>query len=190
MPAMSSGPDRAPGRLEVEVVAAARAASTLPGSTTMMCSIVSDWRATSSMISTNCGCVKTTRASEFSIIGRICSTGLREVDRERRGAEVHGRGVDQVELGAAGQHQRDGVARAHAERVQAAGDPLDLFGVLAPRVLALGAERAQGGTLGMSGGGHLERGAQRVLGQRLLDRLGARRPTNLGHSTLSSVRLR
>jgi hypothetical protein len=72
---------------------------------------------------------------------------------------VHGRGVEQVELRAAGQHQRDRVAGTHAERVQAAGDPADLLGVLAPAVLALGAERAQRGPLGVRGGGHLEGGA-------------------------------
>ena len=45
------------------------------------------------------------------------------VDRERDGAEVHRGGVEQVELGPVGEHQRHRVAAAQAELVEPGGDP-------------------------------------------------------------------
>ena len=52
------------------------------------------------------------------------------VDRERRRPQVHRRGIDQVELGAIGEHEADRVAASHPERVKAAGETLHPLGVL------------------------------------------------------------
>ena len=107
------------------------------------------------------------------------------VDRERGCAEVQGGGVDQVELGAVGEHQRDGVAAPDAERGEAAGKPLDARGVLAEGDRDAVSGRPQSDLVRALGGGQLERLAQRGGTQRR--RLGRRRLA-LDHAHLGTPR--
>ena len=88
--------------------------------------------------------------------------GRRVVDRERDGAEVHGGGVEQVELGPVGEHQRHRVAAAEAELVQRAGEAAHALGVLAPGDLDLAALGAQRDRVRVGGRGRLEGGADGV----------------------------
>ncbi len=56
----------------------------------------------------------------------------RVVDRERRGAEVQGGAVNQMELGSVGHHHRDRIAAPDPERCQGTGDALDALAILPP----------------------------------------------------------
>ena len=67
-----------------------------------------------------------------------------QVDRERHRAEAHHREVGEVELGAVGEHQRDGVAALDAERGETSGERVDALAQLAPGerdLVVLGADR-------------------------------------------------
>jgi hypothetical protein len=85
---------------------------------------------------------------------------------------VHRRRVEQVELRAAAEHQADRVAGTDTERVQAGRDAAHALGVLGPRQLVVGAERAERRSPGVRRRRDLERRAQRRLLERLGDRLG------------------
>jgi hypothetical protein len=69
--------------------------------------------------------------------------GVGVVDRERRGAEVHRRGVGNVELRPVDEHHRDRVALLQAKRCQAGRGTLDALVVLAPADLDGPVERLQ-----------------------------------------------
>ncbi len=78
------------------------------------------------------------------------------VDRERRGPEMHGGGVEQVKLGPVGEHEADRVAPAHAQRVQAAGQLAHTVGVLPKGQADPVVDRAQRHLVGQRGGRELE----------------------------------
>jgi hypothetical protein len=61
--------------------------------------------------------------------------GVGVVDRERRGAEVHRRGVGNVELRPVDEHHRDRVALLQAERCEPGRRAPDAVVVLAPAQL-------------------------------------------------------
>ena len=91
-----------------------------------------------------------------------------QVDRERRRAERHHREVGEVELGAVGEHQRDGVAALDAERRETAGERVDALAQLAPGqrdLVVLGADRDAvrevlgGDAEGLGDGARLQRAA-------------------------------
>jgi hypothetical protein len=105
----------------------------------------------------------------LDLLGRV---GV--VDRERRGAEVHGGRVEEVELRAVGEHDRERMPAPEPERGEPGGHRLHLVGVLAPRHrerVLLEAQRAAvrvrcGGDLeGLGEGGGVEAG--RTLGAAL-----------------------
>ena len=105
---------------------------------------------------------------KLDLLGRRCV-----VDRERRSAEMHHRGVEEVELGAVGEHEPNRVAAAHAERVKAAGEPPDAFRVLGERDHHAVADRAQRNLIEALRRGQLERLAHRACGQSGRRSLGA-----------------
>ncbi|HLL87128.1 MAG TPA: hypothetical protein VK387_07435 [Thermoleophilaceae bacterium] len=94
----------------------------------------------------------------LDLLGRV---GV--VHRERRGPEVHGGGIDPVELGAVGQHDRHRVAAGETEPGQAGGEALDLVGVLRPRHRQLVALGPDGDPVAVVGSRRLERAADRGL---------------------------
>ncbi len=84
----------------------------------------------------------------------------RGVDRERRRAEVHGRGVDREELGAVEHQDPDRVAPPDAVRGEAGGDPLHLIAVLAEGPGDLAVVASQGDHVRVRRDGALKRLAQ------------------------------
>ena len=82
---------------------------------------------------------------------------------------MHRGGVEQVELGPVGEHQRHRVAAAQAELVQPGGDLAHALGVLAPGDLDLAALGAQRDLVGTGGRGRLEGGADGLLAPSSLD---------------------
>ena len=86
------------------------------------------------------------------------------VHRERERAEVHRRGVHEVELRAVGEHQRERVAAAQPEGVEAGGDAAHPVGVLAPGDLGLAVFGAESDAVRVLTRRRLEHGADRVSG--------------------------
>ena len=86
------------------------------------------------------------------------------VHRERKRAEVHRRGVHEVELRAVGEHQRERVAAAQPEGVEAGGDVAHAVGVLAPGDLDLAVLGAESDGVRVLPRRRLEHGADRVSG--------------------------
>ena len=82
------------------------------------------------------------------------------VDREWRCSKVYHRGVDEVEFGSVGEHQRDGIAARDAERGEAGGDAAHPVGIVAPRDAGAVSWCAQRHDFRVGGGGALKCRAQ------------------------------
>ena len=106
-----------------------------------------------------------------------CS-GRRVVDRERRGAEVDCRHVNQVEFGAIDEHDPHCVASADTERMQTRGDRPHPLRVLSEGDRGARTERAQRDLVSSFGGGDLK------ASQNVLAPSAAGRPIVVGNSAI------
>ena len=82
------------------------------------------------------------------------------IQGDRHHAELHRGGVDARRLEALAQHERDRVAAAQAEGVQARGDAGGAIGIAGPRQGLVVAHHPQRGPLGIGGHGRREGVAQ------------------------------
>ena len=96
---------------------------------------------------------------ELDLLGRV---GV--VDGEGRGADVHRRGVGEVELGPVGEHHAERVAALQAEGHEALAQGPHLARVVRPAVLRAAVLGPQGDPVRVRRRGHLERLAERVGG--------------------------
>ena len=90
----------------------------------------------------------------------------RHVDRERHGAEMQGRRVEQMELDAVRQEQRERVAAPEPERVQSFGQPAHALAVLMPADARGMAGVGERDLVHALGGGALEGCAEGVVAER------------------------